>query len=245
MGARCRVCGDPKTVRSHLIPKAFVKMVRGDDPHALMTDLERETTTTTRGGVFDDGILCSTHEDALKRFDDYAIRFCRRVADTSKPKDYGGFIVREVNCDLLCGFALSVLWRCHHSDRVDVRDTQLGKYADLIENVVFHGGSNERFPVYFYVPVSDELDVLELGSVPAKKSIEGVTRWSFLAGGVDFIVDVGNGRASFRQHAINGKSDALGFTMPLEAGGMRDGWLAMARIAARTPSLLREPRSPG
>lgn len=243
MSARCRVCNDPKTVRSHLIPKAFVKSMRGKDPHALMTDLERETATATRGGLFDDGILCSVHEDNLKKYDDYAIRFCRRVAGTSKPNDFGGFTVREVDCDLLCRFALSVLWRCHHSDQVGVRDTQLGKYADLIADIVFHGGAADQFPVYFYVPISNELDVLELGSVPAKKSIEGVTRWSFLAGGVDFIVDVGSGRSSCRQYAINGKTDAFGFTMPLEAGGMRDGWLAMARIAARTPRLLREPRS--
>jgi hypothetical protein len=56
----CLVCGAPSTVRSHILPRAFIHMLKGDEQRALVGHRHRDGREFTQSGSWDDSILCET-----------------------------------------------------------------------------------------------------------------------------------------------------------------------------------------
>lgn len=141
----CKVCGDPKTVRSHLLPKAIIKDVRGDHHTAFAGMNDKFGTLYTQGGSFDDDLLCRSHEDALADCDDYVVRFLRSFNKIATlPVQFEGmvYLVPNTKPELMLKFALSCIWRHAQSRRFGTPNPlNLGPWENTLTRKVFYGGN--------------------------------------------------------------------------------------------------------
>lgn len=193
----CRVCGASPTVRSHHIPRSFIKGIRGTDKHALLTDRDRPGHRPTQGGTFSDDIFCAEHEAVTGHLDDIAVRFCK-AAYAGPPMVAGSaFEVEGFDPIALVRFACSILLRCHYSSRDETRLVDLGPYADDLAGVVFDRDLARAPHAYIHSAVSRELDFRELASLPASRRVEHSRRWSFQCGGIVFLVDLGRSKPAY------------------------------------------------
>lgn len=223
----CSVCGASPTVRSHHIPRAFIKGIRGTDKHALLTDRDRPGHRPTQGGTFSDDILCSEHEAVTGHLDDVAVRFCK-AAFSGPPMVAGSaFEVDGFDPIVLVRFACSILLRCHYSDRDETRLVNLGPYAPDLARVVFDGDLVRAPHTYVYSAVSSELDFRELASLPASMRVDHSRRWSFQCGGIVFLIDVGRSKPSYPLSLLEEGKPIRGPVFDFERSTLSASWRAL------------------
>lgn len=193
----CRVCGTSPTVRSHHIPRTFIKGIRGTDKHALLTDRDRPGHRFTQAGTFSDDLFCAEHEAVTGHLDDIAVRFCKAVYAGPPMVAGSAFKVDGFDPIALVRFACSILLRCHYASRDETRLVDLGPYAVDLAAVVFDRDLTCAPHVYVYTAVGGEVDFRELASLPASMRVDHTRRWSFQCGGVAFVTDLGRAKPAF------------------------------------------------
>jgi hypothetical protein len=198
--------------------------MRGPDKYALMSDLGRPGRRFTQGGPFSLDILCAKHENITGDLDRKAVDFCRYVAGLGDLEVWTIKVVTGVDADEIVKFALSVLWRCHQSERDEARQVNLGPYASLIEQVVFNGTNSASFHTYTYAAVSRQIDTRELASMPIDARVNGQRRWSFSVGGVTFVTDLGFPKPSTPQLMLNGAPDIKVLIVDFDNTPLRSAW---------------------
>jgi hypothetical protein len=127
----CHGLGCPRIdlVDAHFIPQAFPREIRKRSGRSNTTASERRFTRRLHHGLSDREILCADCDHFLGReYDDPAFELINtlRVVDLMRPK----FEIPNVNCDLLCAFVLSVLWRCSISKKFELSNIDLGGYTN-------------------------------------------------------------------------------------------------------------------
>lgn len=138
----CKVCGNPETVRSHLLPRAFVKDTKGDHQAAFQGSSSSQGTILTQCGDFDPDLLCEAHEKSLQLSDDYAVRWVRNFrknATLRSDLEDKLFEVANPRPDLLLHFVCSVVWRHAASDRFKENDGLLGPFEAKLRSMIFQG----------------------------------------------------------------------------------------------------------
>lgn len=223
----CRVCGASPTVRSHHIPRAFIKGIRGTDKHALLTDRDRPGHRPTQGGTFSDDIFCTEHEAVTGQLDDIAVRFCK-AAYAGPPMVAGSsFEVAGFDPIELVRFACSILLRCHYSRRDETRLINLGPYADELARVVFQRDLAHAPHVYVYAAVGGELDFRELASLPASRRVDHLRRWSFQCGGVAFVTDLGRSKPAFPASLLTENGPVRGPVFDFDRTTLAASWRSL------------------
>ena len=74
----CIRCGNPKTIKAHLIPQVFCKEVRLGNSFATMVKDSGEFSLT-QSGVFDKNILCEDCDGELGKNEKYAAEVFRLI----------------------------------------------------------------------------------------------------------------------------------------------------------------------
>jgi hypothetical protein len=104
-------------------------------------------------GLYDPDILCETCDGLLNtRYGDPAFDFLKDFS--SKPKTITTvgvdpyFEMQSVDCDLLCGFVLSILWRYAISALPDASEVKLGPYQDRAREVLWGIKPLASFPEF-------------------------------------------------------------------------------------------------
>jgi len=143
----CVICGSTETVRSHLLPAAFGRDLRGNGANFWIGSAERPGKTISQSGVFDE-FLCNTHEAQIHDYENYAIEFIRDFSLSQAEIDARAFRRDGTDNESLIRFVCSVLWRFHHSARPEAQDVDLGEWEPNIRNVTF-GGSVYQAPDVF------------------------------------------------------------------------------------------------
>lgn len=178
----CRVCGEVKTVRSHLTPRAFTLDVRGTDTRAYEGSLAFEGTRYTQAGAFDKTILCDVHEQMLRDCDDYAVDWVRRVP-TDARASHEGMLLHMPNPrpDLLLKFACSHIWRHAVSPQNRAFDMDLGPWEWQLRQLLFGSGSryNPSFHVFRQRWTSESVELKGLLVPPHRIPGQGRRRWEF------------------------------------------------------------------
>ena len=184
----CLVCGAPKTVRSHLLPKALIKEIREDAKHVVSDSRHRKGVRLSQGGSFDRHLLCAEHENATADLDRYGTEFLRRsetVFETLKPDRT--FEVINPQPDTLRNFALSVVWGEVDCANGALSRLSLGPYEDRVRSAVF-----DRAELQWPLLVSrTQFSVEKRGAVkfalhPFRVRFSGLSAWSFTAVGHAF-----------------------------------------------------------
>jgi hypothetical protein len=118
-------------VEAHFIAQAFPRQIRKRSGRANTTVSERRFTRSLQHGLFDDDILCGSCDAFLgRKYDEPAFKLLStlRVIDLARPT----FEIPNVDCDVLCAYVLSVLWRCSISKKFELSNIDLGGYTNPV-----------------------------------------------------------------------------------------------------------------
>jgi hypothetical protein len=124
-------CTSSDLIEAHIIPKSFGRLIRSPVGANVTVTMDRASQKNPLG-VFDSRILCAICDGHINNhYDqpafDFFKQFRLRLGDVNMRRTR--FTRRGVNCDMLCGFFLSVLWRASISTRPECSLT-LGPYED-------------------------------------------------------------------------------------------------------------------
>jgi hypothetical protein len=131
-------CTSSDLIEAHIIPKSFGRLIRSPVGANVTVTMDRASQKNPLG-VFDSRILCAICDGHINNhYDqpafDFFKQFRLRLGDVNMRRTR--FTRRGVNCDMLCGFFLSVLWRASISTRPECSLT-LGPYEDEARDVLF------------------------------------------------------------------------------------------------------------
>jgi len=142
MAKTCVICGSPELVRSHLLPAAFGRDVKGGGQNFWIGRAGRSGKTISQSGIFE-RFLCQTHENAIHEYEEYAIEFVRDFRLTDAEVRAEAFYRDNTDNEALIRFVCSVLWRFHHSERKDAEGVELGEWEPNLRDVTFGGSVNQ------------------------------------------------------------------------------------------------------
>ncbi len=185
----CTICGADKTVRSHIIPKAFAHEVRDGAPHVIAASRHHRGAKPSQGGAFTDHLLCSQHESLTAAADKYAVEFVRRVADAwGDRKRQTTLQVDNPQPGLLRSFALLTIWREIHSQQVP--GLSFGPYEDAVRRHLFEGRTAPEWPLIaqrtnFVLPGKGATD---FNLDPYRVRFAGRGGWMLTVAGVAFFI---------------------------------------------------------
>jgi hypothetical protein len=131
----CVVCGQTRTVKSHVFPRALMHDLRDGDSYVHEIQDNRDGTRYRQSGPLDDAILCSAHEYKTQLADDFAVDFCRSVKG-EVPQSAGVRWIDNPKPDLLVRFACQTIWRFTAS-RHGRGLKALGPYEPILRAIVF------------------------------------------------------------------------------------------------------------
>src|SRR5437762_3121909 len=134
---RCRFCDKDMSspAKSHIIPRSFFKLVRGQEKYTIVMRASEKAVTEeyTQAGIYDSKILCVECE---KRFSPYDAHGFAVFTDVFRDKkvylDNNGipcaFLLPNVDFRLLKLFVLSLLWRSSVSRHHFFSNVDLGPH---------------------------------------------------------------------------------------------------------------------
>lgn len=139
----CRLCGNAgKSVKAHIIPEAFFRVLReGGDAPLLVTGTPSQFPKRSPIGVYDDGILCDACEPKFDRFDRYGVEtLLVRLDELFQPISHLGEIIAYqaagVDQKLLMQFLLATMWRASISTHLFYRRVNLGPFEAVARRAI-------------------------------------------------------------------------------------------------------------
>lgn len=144
----CRVCGDPKTIRAHLIPQAFVKEIyfnpKSDEKHMLVHP-DGAFKHKSNTGKFDPRLLCGPCDGRLGAYENSAFRLLKRLRQVKIGKKVGNestirpgtyeFRIQQEN--EFVRFACGILWKYAALPDQDPSRIKIGNYPDKFQKICF------------------------------------------------------------------------------------------------------------
>lgn len=186
----CLICGDLRTVESHIVPRAFYRDIAGDEQHGYEASAYTPGVKYQAKGLFDKTILCRLHEDKLNACDAYGIEFVRTFHDNGRPILQGNmWEVPNPRPDLLVRFIAACIWRrgVSHVKR-EHGNLTLGLAEPRLRRFLFEDCKSYDPPLIVArkIIVSQGEPLHELMFEPAKGYGFGDNTWSFHLFGVEF-----------------------------------------------------------
>ena len=187
----CRICGDSRTVRSHIIAKSFALTVRAGEKHVIAASRSQIGVRRTQAGTFSTDLLCREHENQTGAADKYAVEFVRRVqVERSRAPAASLLYVTNPTPEMLLRFALSTIWRQVHSENEN--GAELGPYEGPVRRFLFEGAAAPNSGVVvqrtrFTLPITEAMD---FNVYPYRARLGGRTTWVFAAAGVYFVTAI-------------------------------------------------------
>ena len=215
----CRICGGIDSTKSHLIPAAMARDALKGDKHLVSGSRFVDGMTKTQSGLWDDDILCLSHEKMLGDADSAAINFCRRVQEQTLIIKPDVFTVGGVDVDQIVKFVAAVLWRCSVSQRFGMHEFNLGAAAEKkLAAILFHGTPVGDFPLVSINAVcSDIPDVEGVINYPKLLHAKGARLVRFMAAGMIFTAEIGWKKLPLlARMRINGQTQIVTGFVPFE-----------------------------
>ena len=163
---RCRFCDkhDASPAKSHIIPRSFFGLVRGQEKYSVVMRVSKKAVTRlhyTQAGIYDSEILCVECEKRFSPYDAHGFAVFTEVFQHKKLylENSGipcAFLLPNVDFRLLKLFVLSVLWRASVSRHdfflgVDLGRRHEEKIKSLISNDTVDGADDYEFVCFHQV----------------------------------------------------------------------------------------------
>jgi hypothetical protein len=132
-------CSSTELIRAHLTPRSIGRHVQDKSSPNLLVSPTRHTKALPLG-LYDPNILCKTCDGLLNtRYDDPGFALLKDLSSSPNVTDgvNAYFETEGVDCDLLCGFVLSILWRYAISTLADASEITLGPYQGPAREVLW------------------------------------------------------------------------------------------------------------
>ncbi len=136
----CVICGDEKTVKAHLLSRAFIHDLRNGAKHVIEADADREGVRFHQSGTFDANILCFKHEKAAGVGEDYSIRWIRSVLQQLTSHPSTEWAVPNAKPDHLLRFAYAAVWKAAATTLKGPSTGELGPYEEILCDAIFFEG---------------------------------------------------------------------------------------------------------
>ena len=202
----CAICGDPETVRSHLIPRAFAHEIRDGDSDLTILESNAARPQFSQSGLVDSALLCAKHEAITGELDRYGVDFVRRVRGR-RGLETQSFQIENPEPQKLLRFAASIVWRAVISPFGNAEHWMLGRVRSEVERSIFDGASLRA--ELFVGPISIRSEGRDLLTVmmPVRSREAGAWLWRFSLNGCFFAVFLGS--PSFRAAMLAARADQL------------------------------------
>ncbi|MEP3420104.1 MAG: hypothetical protein ABJN35_00055 [Erythrobacter sp.] len=166
----CLNCNDPRTIKAHLIPKAFVQEVKSSPGEQMMLVHEKTKAEVSNTGRYDPHLLCGGCDSHLGSHEGYVLELIRKLRKI--PVQLNSFMpIDQVKGDLVVRFAAGIVWKFANTreewGRIDIgpyvnilrdaalRNRPLPQSLDVVMIRLFEPGAG----AYFYRnPLPDRLD---------------------------------------------------------------------------------------
>lgn len=135
----CLICGDPKTIKAHLVPQAFAVEVKvGPGEKQVIAHPGQERFSTNNTGRYDPDILCGRCDGRLGRFEGAAHALLKRArAVPAKPGQV--IAASDVDGDEFVRFCAGLAWKYCVTKR-SLGRIDIGPYAGILEKAAFNDG---------------------------------------------------------------------------------------------------------
>jgi hypothetical protein len=132
----CLVCGEEKTIKAHLIPRAFAKEVALNvgEKHVI-TNSTGDQYTTTDTGRFDDGILCGRCDGIIGQYEGTVFNILCKARD-SKPRVNSILECDPLDGDIFVRFAAGVAWK-YCVTKPSFGRIEIGPYSNVLREIAF------------------------------------------------------------------------------------------------------------
>jgi hypothetical protein len=145
---QCKFCNhDKPLVDAHLVPRCLYTL-DGKLPLKIVGLFGETRPKRSNIGLYDPNILCAECDGRIGLWDQHACETLSKdsrkmaiaVVDDGKAVDPNGKIlaykIENADAEKISKFALSVLWRCHHSTREEASTVNLGPHADRMHDIL-------------------------------------------------------------------------------------------------------------
>jgi len=214
----CLICGTTRTIKSHLIPKAFAREVQVGKAHVLVK--KPEDYDCTQSGIFERDILCKDCDNDLGKFENIAAQTFRKIRKSAKGAAVGKYILADSAGDDILRFAAGILWKYSVSSERNGR-INLGLYRDILRDIAF---SQSPIPasidaLLFRLKTHDQDDGVFAYRTPKPDRQEGVNGYRLLVGGMFMFIKTDKQTPKSHAHtlgSIRGKVDLPYIVLPAQ-----------------------------
>ncbi|TWT80554.1 hypothetical protein CA13_19990 [Planctomycetes bacterium CA13] len=215
----CLHCSHPKTIKAHLIPRAFATQVQTGKSHAVVkpTGVYR----TTQSGIWDPEILCENCDGVLGTYENYALQVSNAIRKHGSDKPFATKVVDGANVDTILRFAAGILYKYSLTHRSNGK-IDLGRYQAVLEQFVFD--SEESVPcgldAILFRPIrfcND--DAVCVYGAPKQDRQAGVNIYRMMLGGLIYFVKLDKrdfNDDTMRRLAVSGKTGLIYCTTPTD-----------------------------
>lgn len=134
-------CAETVLCNAHIIPAGFARTLSKHGGFNLALSAAGSKRAKHQHGYFDPTILCAGHDGHLGRFDEAAIAFCANLPMTPTARTGTLFRGDVFDGEAFATFALAVIWRASISRRPEWAAINLGRYEDIVANILFSEAS--------------------------------------------------------------------------------------------------------
>lgn len=204
----CLICGDAKTIKSHLIPRAMAREVQIGKAHAVTNG--SNDFKHTQSGLFEKMILCEPCDGKLGELENIAIKAFREIRSKAKLLPNGSYNLAGFTGNEILRFIAGLLWKYSVASPDNGR-IDLGSYQDKLRNIAF---SNANIPEYFdamlfRLKLHHGDDGVFAYRAPILDKQEGVNGYRILVGGVFIFAKVDKQSPKKGALALNSIRDKL------------------------------------
>jgi hypothetical protein len=233
-------CTSTDLINAHLTPQSFARWIQGTSgPNILIS--KRRFSKALPHGLYDPNILCGPCDGFLnKRYDERGFEVLKELNGKLHGKTGTAFCIPSVDCDLLCGFVLSILWRYSISTLRDTSEINLGVYQDMAREVLWGLKPLTSFPEFQvfcqrYNP--GPVDTEKMYSSPADMRGLEFRSWGCSIIGFHFLSKVDSRPFTdvYGPYILNGRDSLTGCFVDFHATPQGRGAVEMAARLHRRP----------
>lgn len=190
----CKRCGNTKTIKAHLISKAFCLKVQIGKQHAANVRSDG-TFFSTQSGIYDTSIHCQSCDGKLSADESFALELCRTLRTSAMLRDYGRIDTHEFDRIALMRFCAGVLWK-YSVTTVGNGQIDLFGHQNAVRDFAFRDSTRpEWFDVAICRPREDAIDNKVFAyRAPYYAWKGGVRFYRFFLGGILFNVRASHGK---------------------------------------------------
>jgi hypothetical protein len=233
----CLICGGTPTVKSHLLPAAVGRDIKGDDKSFWVGSKRHDGKTISQSGIFD-RFLCEAHERAFHRYEDTTLDFCRTLGITPDEQRVGAFLRHDTDNEAVIRFACSVLWRYHQSGRIEASAVDVGGWEPVLRRITFDGDMTGAPDVITTSLHTQFIPVDRFAISPSRSKFDDRVIWNIVMYGLAMIVKLDKRpfpTPGVQAAVINGRNFIAGRVQPFSMEDARDMKVISKRMMLSGP----------